>query len=166
MIKTYSALVRVLTNIAGILVALIFLGVFAEVVGRNLFNVSIPAMFELSVFLLVFTAFVAAAAAFGQGTHFKVFDLAGRLNGTPHRITRLVADLCSVSFLIVLGWFGIKLALSQMDQPSAALKIPYGLIYMSLPIFAVLSVVLLVMRNLAPVEEIDAVLADFASEGE
>ena len=66
----------------------------------------------------------------------------------------------------VLGWFGIKLALSQMDQPSAALKIPYGLIYMSLPIFAVLSVVLLVMRNLAPVEEIDAVLADFASEGE
>ena len=65
MIKTYSALVRVLTNIAGILVALIFLGVFAEVVGRNLFNVSIPAMFELSVFLLVFTAFVAAAAAFG-----------------------------------------------------------------------------------------------------
>lgn len=166
MIRFYTALVRALTNISGVLVALIFLTVIAEVIGRNLLGVSIPATFEISVFLLVFTAFIAAAAAFGQGTHFKVFDLAGRLTGTPHRLARLVADSCSVGFLLVLGWYGISLALSQMDQPSAALQIPYGVIYLAMPIFAVLAVTLLAIRNLAPADEIDAVLAGFEAQGE
>ncbi len=166
MVDFYVALVRALNKIAGILVALIFLTVFSEVVGRNLFKVSIPATFEISIVLLVFTAFIAAAAAFGQDAHFKVVDLSARLTGGKRRIARLATDVFSIVFLLVLGYFGLKLALSQMDQPSASLKIPYGLIYLSMPIFAALSVILLAIRNLAPPDEIDARLATFALQGD
>src|SRR6056297_3080427 len=126
----YRKLVGVLTNISAGLVAVIFLVVFAEVIGRNLFGYSLPATFEISVFLLVYTAFFAAAAAFGRNMHFKVFDLAGRLSGGPARAVQVIGDAATIFFLGVLGYYGITLALSQMDQPSAALQIPYGIIYL------------------------------------
>jgi TRAP-type C4-dicarboxylate transport system permease small subunit len=166
MVAFYVALVRALNNLAGVLVALIFLTVFSEVMGRNLFNVSIPATFEISIVLLVFTAFIAAAAAFGQGAHFKVVDLTARLRGRKRRVARLATDVVSITFLLVLGYFGLKLAFGQMDQPSASLKIPYGLIYLSMPIFAALSVILLAIRNLAPSDEIDARLARLGLQGD
>ena len=162
----HAALVRALTNLSGFLVALIFLTVMAEVVGRNVFGVSVPGTFEISVVLLVFTAFIAAAAAFGQGAHYKVFDPGERLSGRGRRAARLATDLCSIAFPLVLGYFGLKLALGQMDQPSASLGIPYGVIYLSMPIFSVLSVILLVLRNLAPAYEIDTRIAAPGAMGE
>lgn len=158
----YKKLVCLLTNISATLVAVIFLVVIAEVAGRNLFGYSLPATFEISVFLLVYTAFFAAAAAFGRNTHFKVFDLAAHLSGGMARIVQAMADAVTILFLCVLGYYGVTLALSQMDQPSAALRLPYGIIYLSMPVFAFCSIALLVMRQLMPLGAVDAMFAENA----
>lgn len=164
--SAYHKLVGLLANVSAVLVALIFLVMIAEVVGRNLFGYSLPATFEISVFLLVYTAFFAAAAAFGRNAHFKVFDLAGRLSGRSARLVQLVADAATILFLGILGYYGVNLALSQMDQPSAALQIPYGIIYLSMPIFAFTSILLLVMKLFLPLGAINAMFSqDAETEG-
>lgn len=156
----YRTLVCLMANISAGLVAVIFLVVFAEVIGRNLFGYSLPATFEISVFLLVYTAFFAAAAAFGRNMHFKVFDLAGRLSGNSARAVQVIGDMATILFLGVLGYFGTMLALSQMDQPSAALRIPYGIIYLSMPIFAFTSIGLLIMKLFMPMGAVDQMFED------
>lgn len=47
-----------------------------------------------------------------------------------------------------------------MDQPSATLRIPYGIIYLSMPIFAFTSIGLLVMKLFMPVGAVDVMFED------
>lgn len=162
----YRRLVCLLTTVSAGLVAILFLVVFVEVIGRNIFGYSLPAAFEISVFLLVYTVFFAAAAAFGRNMHFKVFDLAGRLSYGAARVVQVIGDAATIIFLAVLGYYGVKLAFSQMDQPSAALRIPYGIIYLSMPFFAFTSIGLLMMKLFMPVGAVELMFReDCETEG-
>jgi TRAP-type C4-dicarboxylate transport system permease small subunit len=148
--KLYFRLVDILTKIAGIFVALIFVAVFSESISRNLFSHSLTANFEISVFLMIVAAFLGSAAAFGRNAHFVIFNLARRLPKRLAAAVVLFVDIITVSFLGLLGYYGMILAIQEMNQLSAALKFPIGILYLSLPIFSVFSILLIGLRYLLP----------------
>ncbi len=127
----------------------IFIVVFGDVVSRNIFDVSIISASEISIFLLVYASFISAAYAIPKRLHFTLFDFQSKVSRKLYIGLTVIVDLIIVAFTTLVGFFGFKLGMSQMGQLIAALKIPYGFMYMALPLFSLLVLITLMLKYVA-----------------
>ncbi len=127
----------------------IFIVVFGDIVSRNIFDVSIISASEISIFLLVYASFISAAYAIPKRLHFILFDFRSKASSQLYIGLTVVVDLIIAVFTTLVGFFGFKLGMSQMGQLIAALKIPYGYMYMALPLFSMLVLITMVLKYMA-----------------
>ncbi|SDO17700.1 TRAP transporter small permease [Vreelandella arcis] len=116
--------------IGAILVALI-VSVSFNVVGRALFNNSLPWADELARMLFVWLVFIGAAAAFSRYEHIAVDALVRRL---PLRVAHMLYFL---QHLIITGLMGVMIwggsqVLARSSGRSAILDVPLSFISLSL----------------------------------
>ncbi|MGR2740152.1 TRAP transporter small permease [Billgrantia sp. Q4P2] len=116
--------------IATILVALI-VSVSANVIGRSLFNRSLPWADELARMLFIWLIFVGAAAAFARYEHIAVDFLVRRLKPRAAYLVYLLQHLIIATLMGIVVWGGY-LVMSRSTGRTAILGVPWNLINISL----------------------------------
>src|SRR5690554_6142746 len=116
--------------IATLLVALI-VSVSANVVGRAVFNRSLPWADELARMLFIWLIFVGAAAAFARYEHIAVDILVRRLQSRAAHGLFLIQHLIITVLLAVMLWGGY-VVMSRSTGRTALLGVPWNVINFSL----------------------------------
>jgi TRAP-type C4-dicarboxylate transport system permease small subunit len=117
-----------------VMVVLVFVNVFC----RYILNFSIIWAEEVSQYLMVWVAFLAAGLALRQGRHVAIEILQDRLPSRARRMTRHFVALLLVVFMGILIVLGFQFAHFAWDQESPVLNIPLGIPYLAVPIGALL----------------------------
>ncbi|PMR75171.1 TRAP transporter small permease [Billgrantia endophytica] len=120
--------------IAIILIALV-LSVSTNVVGRSLFNRSLPWADEVGRMLFIWMIFIGAAAAFARYEHIAVDFLVRRLKPRAAHGLFLLQHLIISGLMGVMIWGGY-LVLSRSTGRTAILGVPWNLINVSLVVCA------------------------------
>lgn len=125
--------------IASAMVAAIFLITLAQVVLRYVFSIALPWSAEAAQILLVYTVMLVAAYAAGRGSHFTVTAIVDLLPARVRPWLAIVQRLLVAAFALVAIVYGTRLAMGQMGSRLPALRMPVGMVYMALPIGAVIT---------------------------
>ena len=116
--------------IGAILVALI-VSVSCNVVGRALFNHSLPWADELARMLFIWLVFIGAAAAFSRYEHIAVDALVRRLPLRFAHMLYLLQHLIITALMVVMMWGGYQV-LTRSSGRSAIMGVPLSVLSLSL----------------------------------
>lgn len=116
--------------IGAILVALI-VAVSSNVVGRSVFNHSLPWVDELARMLFIWLVFIGAAAAFSRYEHIAVDALVRRLPLRFAHMLYFLQHLIITGLMVVMIWGGYQV-LTRSSGRSAIMGVPLSLVSLSL----------------------------------
>lgn len=139
-IATVFSLVGYVLGIA--LMILMILTLSTGVFSRFVFNSPIFWTDEFARIVLIWSIFIGAALGFKKGSpidHIRIDYFVSMLPLRLRKITDLVVWSVCVLFCIAIIVVGIGFFVKTISIPTAALEISRGFIYISLPIFAVMS---------------------------
>ena len=139
--KTLEVLVVVLLMLMTVLM-------FAQVLGRFVFQNGLFWAEELSRFTMITLVYLGAAVACKNKDHISVTILDGILKGTPRKIYKVLVALLSISFLIIVAKVGFSVLHIVSSQKSANMQITMNLIYMIIPISSCIMVFFLLIEIL------------------
>jgi TRAP-type C4-dicarboxylate transport system permease small subunit len=137
---------------AGVIVAMMAVMValvFANVLGRYVFNRSFIWAEELSQYLMVWVTFLGAGLALRYGRHVAMDMLQAALPGPLARTLRLCLALVMIGFLLVVTVLGVRLVAFAWPQETPAMNISAGIPYLAVPVgsFVFLLHLLLMFRD-------------------
>ncbi|OAZ96671.1 TRAP transporter small permease [Halomonas sp. G11] len=115
--------------IAALLLALI-VSVSVNVVGRAVFNNSVPWADELARMLFIWLIFIGAAAAFARFEHIAVDILVRRLQPRAAHMLYLLQHVIIIVLMGVIIWGGF-LVMSRASGQTAILNVPWNLVNVS-----------------------------------
>jgi TRAP-type transport system small permease protein len=115
--------------------------VFANVVLRYGFGVSLAWAEEVSRYLMIWLAFLAAGLALREGAHIAVDTLPEALPEGPARALRAAIVLAMAGFLGLLVWLGWEYALFAWTQRTPVLRMSAGMVYLAVPVGCALMLV-------------------------
>lgn len=121
--------------------------VFIQVIFRYCLHKPIYWSEEVPRFMLIWLTFLGAGIAMRKQGHLSITILTNRLKDKTRLKVQLVALILSIVFLIVLAIGGINITLLTMPNRSAALGLPTGLVYLAVPVGAVLMVLHLLIQT-------------------
>ena len=138
MVEAFWRSLEMLRTIMAGVIMLLFVymigAVFAQVIGRYVFNFSIAAADETSTFALIWMVLLAAGLAMRRGQHVGIDILAAQCTPRVRRILTLVSALLALWFLWILFVGGLALVEVGQFQTSAAMNWPMSFIYVAVPI--------------------------------
>jgi TRAP-type C4-dicarboxylate transport system permease small subunit len=114
-----------------------------QVVMRYIFNESLTWSEELSRYAFVWFVYTSAAYAVRYQRHVKfnfLVNLLYRISPIYSQILKIIALFCWISFLIFVDYYSIQTITNQfkMGQVSPANQIPMYIVYLGLPMGALL----------------------------
>lgn len=112
--------------------------VLVQIVLRYVLNVPLVWVEEMTVFLMIWMAFMGAAIGVRRGAHIAMTIIVDRL---PTRLAKMLfyaSTIAIIAFSAVVVWQGVLLALTVGNQRSAALGIPMTFPYLIVPFGALL----------------------------
>ena len=112
--------------------------VLVQIVLRYVFNVPLPWVEEMTIFLMIWMAFMGAAIGVRRGAHIAMTILVDRMPPRLARICFHATTIAVIAFAGVVAWEGVQLMLSVGNQRSAALALPMTIPYMIVPLGALL----------------------------
>lgn len=128
--ETLDRITRVFMQIAlGIIIALFLAEVFARnVVGRSLTWVEEASVMYLGTWFV----FIGAAHAMKVGMLISFEFLIQRVSRRVALFMFFISQTLILIFLLIIVFFGIRLSLLAMSQPSPALQLPVGVAYLGI----------------------------------
>lgn len=132
--KVFNQLDGLVENIIFISTAGFVLVSFIQVISRYVLNSSLSWSEELCRYLFVLTVFLGSAVGLLHRKHVSV-DLMEKI--IPVKIKHyyiLLIDIIVGVFSLFLGYVGLQMAMKSMTQPSPAMQIPLGYVYLAIPI--------------------------------
>lgn len=121
-----------------ILTVSMFVIVGMNVFGRYVLNHSLSWADELPRFIFIWISFLGAVLAYHENEHVGLDFIVNRISSRKiQMIFRLIGDLGILLVIIILAYYGWILATSATNV-SPALSIPMKIVYMIVPISAVL----------------------------
>jgi len=119
--------------------------VFANVALRFFTDRSILWVEEVSRYLMIWLTFLGAGLVLRYGGHIGIDTLQERFPALAPRI-RAGIFVVMLAFFVVMLWLGIRYALLTWGQTTPVMQIPFGAVYLAMPIgFALLIVHALLM---------------------
>jgi len=112
--------------------------IFSHVIARYLFRSPFYFTEELCKYCFIWMVMICAALGIKKGSHTQVSYF---MSFFPHEITVFINILRNMAVLVFLGfltYYGTFLTIKTIDVRTAALSLPWGLIYLSAPASAVL----------------------------
>ncbi|MDW7677110.1 MAG: TRAP transporter small permease [Bacillota bacterium] len=133
-------------SICMITMSLMVVIVFAQVVGRYVFNYSFSWSEEIARFLMVWITFAGSAYAFRMGAHIGVTVIVERMPRKIGAYIKLLARVLTIIFFLVLGYYGWHHTVQQyvMGQVAPATRIPVAIPYSAVPIGSFLVIIRLI----------------------
>jgi TRAP-type C4-dicarboxylate transport system permease small subunit len=143
-----AKLIRLLEFIVITLMAIVTVSVIAEIAMRTFAKSSLVVTDELSRYLMVWTALLAAAILVHEDGHVRITLLEERLGRPGALVLFVVSQLVTLSFLGLVIVSSIMMLPTLSQQNTVTLGISIVWFYLALPISALLMVALTV-RNTA-----------------
>jgi len=134
--------------LSSIFLVLMFLSTFTNVVARYVFNHPFPWAEEFSRYAFIWLVFMGAALTTKQKKHIVIDTVLVILPTRVRPAVNLLADLASMSLMLILVYFGFVL-MTYATQPTATMKIPQYLVYLCVP----LSAALIILHSLADIRD-------------
>ncbi len=129
--------------LAGLCLFAVFALVTAQVASRFLFNFSLAAASELSIYAMIWSVFLGAAVAFRQNGHIAMDIVKARLPKSLDRLADLLIFAVLAVFLCLIIVQGYTLSERAMLQKSPAAGIPVGYIAFAMPVGSILALIFL-----------------------
>lgn len=142
--KTLDVLETLIKGLAGLCLGIVFVLVTAQVASRFIFNFSFATASELSIYAMIWSIFLGAAAAFRGNQHIAM-DFVKNL--APDGLTRVINIIIFIGLTLFLGVIilkGYDLSLRAMRQLSPAAGLPVGYVSMAMPICSMLALIFLI----------------------
>lgn len=141
-------LVRANAFVAGTMLAVMVTLVFANVVSRYMFNYSFSWVEEVTRYMMIWLAYLSAGLALRHRRHVSVELLQDALPRPAVLAVRAMVALIVVGFFGVVAYHGFRYAAFAWIQSTPVLGLSLGLIYLAIPLGALLMIVhlLLVLR--------------------
>ena len=140
-IKWFTSFFNVITKIMKVMIFVLLLvmvvSVFANVVGRYVFETALNWADEISRAAFVWVAFIGIALTMWEKGHIGLGNVVSRVNPVAGKIADVVASLLTLIFAVYLilgGWQLVSLTLVQLTE---YLAIPSGYIYAIVPVMSV-----------------------------
>jgi len=108
--------------------------IFLQVIFRYVLDDSLSSSEELARFMFIWSVAMGSAVALKGRAHIGVELLVERLPPGLAKPAKLLGSLVSLVFFAVLIWYGFDMTMETMDQESAALSLPMGYVYLSMPL--------------------------------
>ena len=124
---------RVMVPVIFVLGMAMFLVVMAQVIFRYLLLRPLPWSEELSRYLMVWGACLAASEAYAGGNHVGVTIIINAIKPGMRKIMTMVIHLVVAVLMAVIVYQGFVLSFLLHDQRSPALEIPMTVPYLAVP---------------------------------
>lgn len=138
-LKLLSRLIDIVIVVSGITIIAI---VFINATLRFVINMDIAWSLEIVTFLMLWATFLGCAAAAAQSAHMRVVEIVALLLPPIARWWLEIAVhilICAVLVLII--WYGVRIAIRTWDQETSVLYWPVGLLYASMPVGTFLTLI-------------------------
>ena len=89
---------------------------------------------------MVWFVFTAAGWGVKKYSHVRVDILINALHGQAQRVLQKFVDVVTSVFCAILGYSGLLKVILQWDQMTPSLPMSYGLVYLAVPVFAVIAI--------------------------
>lgn len=137
--KTIGAILdKVLELFLAVMGALVFLSAIAQVLFRYAVGDSLLWSEELGRYLFVWLVFLGAAHAVSTKGHLVINMITQYLPDMGQRAVELIAQVLMMVFFVFLAVQGFRLSATAWNQLSPAVEIPMGVVYLVIPISALL----------------------------
>ncbi len=145
--------VKALGALCAILLTGMVVVVFANVVARYFLNAAIGWSEEVSRFMFIWVAFLGSVLAFRRGEHLGLDLLVKSLPRTAAHVVLLTGDLLVVAALVYLTKGGIEMTADSLESGwvSSAVPIPYGYVYLVVPVSFALMLVDALLKTIQDV---------------
>ena len=140
-------LVAAINGLVVALLAVVVLLVTAEVVLRYVFLESLIVADELSRYLMIWVAFLAAALCVREDLHVRILVLVGLMRGRARRFVEAIAALATMVFLAILFWEGARILPDVRDQDTTTLGVSIMWFYLAIPVGAGLMILFLAISH-------------------
>jgi len=147
MAKLLQALDRVLDGITLLLLTVLLLVVGAQILTRYVLNYSLFWSEELARYLFIYLVFIGSAIVMRRNGHIQVSVFVERLPSGVRRGLAIVSDLLLLSFTVIVLIHGVRLAAMVWTVPTAAMLIPWTLVYLGI-VLGMAAMVLAVLGSL------------------
>ena len=123
--------------------------VFLNVVMRYVTEASIPWSEEVSRHMMIWLTFLGSGLVLRSGGHIAIDNLQNALSTRNARLLRVIVFLLMVFFFGILFYYGCIYVSRTMMQTTAATEIPFGYVYLAMPVGLALMLVhlFLIARN-------------------
>lgn len=119
----------------------IFLVVIAQIIYRYLLTSPLVWSEELSRAIFIWVSLVGWVLATRNGTHIRITFFSDRLPDLPRKAIRFLFRLITIAFLAVLAWYGAVMTARTFGRSLITIPaIPIGMLYLSLPVTAILGI--------------------------
>lgn len=115
----------------GILTGLMVLFVFLNVILRTFFNSGLTWSEELARYLFVYVTYIGAISAMRSGEHMSVDTLISRVSPKMQLTFYVLAQTLIAAIMCILITGSIRMVLQNTQSRTAALGIPYSILYFS-----------------------------------
>lgn len=117
-----------------VLLAAMSIIVFLNVVMRYMTDASIPWSEEVSRHMMIWLTFLGGGLVLRSGGHIAIDNLQNALSTRNARILRVIVFLLMSFFFGLLFYFGCIYVSRTMVQTTAATEIPFGYVYLAMPV--------------------------------
>jgi TRAP-type C4-dicarboxylate transport system permease small subunit len=111
------------------LIALTFVGVIT----RYILKINLEWAYETSILILVWVAFLGAAAAARTKGHIQFDTILNILPPLGSFLFRILRDLLVMAFVVAGIYFGYKVVLKTLSQHFQTIAVPVGALYAAVP---------------------------------
>lgn len=124
--------------LAAAVFAALIISIFAEVFFRYVLNNPSGHLFELSIYLFVWTIYLGGALATRYNQHVRFDLIYRRLPERGRRILETVFDLLTNGVLLVLFFPAVRYTIQMYRIPSSVLRVPWTFLLVVFPLFLAL----------------------------
>lgn len=129
-----DAIEKVLNGVVSLLIGSMMVWVFVQVITRYVWDYTPSFGEELARYMFVWIVFLSLPVVAKKGGHMAIEMVTIRLKGAALKCVRILADIFTISFLVLMVYQGVLMAERQSFQTSPALEIPMSWVYSVIPI--------------------------------
>lgn len=145
--KTMDRLFKGIDILTGVFTGLMVLFVFLNVVLRTFFNSGLTWSEELARYLFVYVTYIGAISAMRSNAHMGVDTLISRVSPKIQLLFYIISQIIISLLMFILVNGAFKMVLQNTQSRTAALNIPYSVLYFG-GIITGLSIAVLAVGNI------------------
>ena len=160
MLKTYSKFLDVLEKIEKVIlavtVAVMIVVMVYQVILRYVFSAANSWSEELARYLFIYNVMLGSAIAIRRNSHLQVDTLTSLMSPNMKCVSTIVATVLGIAFLVFLTIHSVTLCITGSKTMSFGLPVSMTVPYASMPIGAVLMILVSIEVIFKKIEEIRA----------